>query len=268
MEGLAEFNARIASTTFKALLLDYDGTVCGASRRFDGPDAETSKLLTGVLALGVPLGVATGRGDSVRRDLRSAIERKYWRDVIIGYHNAGEIGDLSEDSVPTEPKSPTPQLEAVQRVVEQHPILSRLQVTTSVGTSQVSVRSSEIASARLRDLVASALAYDGLAHLEVVQSSHSVDVLAPGVSKLNLLERLEERVGDPAILCIGDRGRWPGNDYSILATPYSLSVDEVSADPRTCWNLAPRGLCRVSALHWYLAQLVSAKGGVRLALKG
>ena len=46
-------------------------------------------------------------------------------------------------------------------------------------------------------------------------------------SKLNILSLCETRMqelgskGD--CLCIGDMGRWPGNDYHLLSTPYSLS---------------------------------------------
>jgi hypothetical protein len=38
----------------------------------------------------------------------------------------------------------------------------------------------------------------------------------------------------------------------LLAQPYALSVDEVSADPNTCWNLAPPGHRGVQALLDYV----------------
>lgn len=78
----------------------------------------------------------------------------------------------------------------------------------------------------------------------VVRSSHSVDILAPGVTKRTLVEKAKKMavgVEPVSVLCIGDRGRWPGNDFALLQEPYSLSVDEVSPDPETCWNLAPCG---------------------------
>ena len=44
-----------------------------------------------------------------------------------------------------------------------------------------------------------------------------------------------------------------GNDFALLHGPYSLSVDEVSLEPSSCWNLAMPGSRGVQALHWYLA---------------
>lgn len=71
-----------------------------------------------------------------------------------------------------------------------------------------------------------------------LRSGHSVDVVAPGVSKLAVVERVWQAVGvERDVLCIGDRGRWPGNDHVLLTISYSLSADEVSADPAACWNL-------------------------------
>jgi len=71
-----------------------------------------------------------------------------------------------------------------------------------------------------------------------------MDVVAPGVSKQSVVDRVGQLVpgrGDAPILCVGDRGLWPGNDYALLGTPHSLSVDEVSPDPGSCWNLARPG---------------------------
>jgi hypothetical protein len=68
------------------------------------------------------------------------------------------------------------------------------------------------------------------------------------------------------VLCVGDRGQWPGNDFSLLTSPYALSVDEVSQDPTTCWNLAPPGHRGVRAALGYLAGLKKGKGGLRLSL--
>ena len=57
------------------------------------------------------------------------------------------------------------------------------------------------------------------------------------------------------MLIVGDRGRWPGNDYELLREPYSLGVDEVSVDPSTCWNLASPGQRGPSVTLEYLKAL-------------
>ncbi len=52
-------------------------------------------------------------------------------------------------------------------------------------------------------------------------------------------------------LCIGDKGKWPGNDFFLLSEKYSLSVDTVSPDFDSCWNLAPIGHRGVQAVLDY-----------------
>ena len=104
-----------------------------------------------------------------------------------------------------------------------------------------------------------------IAGIQVLESSHSIDVLAPGVSKRDLIlacEEVAKRIGNPGVaFCIGDRGEWPGNDYDFLSTPYSVSVDTVSPDPDSCWNLSQAGHRGVQATLGYLKSL-HIEGGV------
>jgi len=72
---------------------------------------------------------------------------------------------------------------------------------------------------------------------------------------------LERVTGKPTIV-IGDRGAFPGNDYALLSMPHSLSVDRVSADPDTCWNLAPSGMTGSDAALLYLSALERVGPGV------
>ena len=73
-----------------------------------------------------------------------------------------------------------------------------------------------------------------------MESTHSVDLLSEEVSKLDLVEYIKKNLQAPfEILCVGDMGKWPGNDYELLSHPYSLSVDMVSTDTESCWNLLP-----------------------------
>jgi hypothetical protein len=82
-------------------------------------------------------------------------------------------------------------------------------------------------------------------------------------AKLNVLARLRERTGDAPILSIGDRGRWPRNDYELLRGAFALSVDEMSVDPATCWNLAECGQRGVAATLEYLRALEGHRGALR-----
>ena len=60
--------------------------------------------------------------------------------------------------------------------------------------------------------------------------------------------------------------RWPGNDASLLTEPHSLSVDEVSPDLRTCWNIAPSGYRGVQAVLAYLEALQVSDGVVNASV--
>ena len=96
-----------------------------------------------------------------------------------------------------------------------------------------------------------------------------MDVLAGGVSKRSLMHEIRRSLReDCKVLSIGDKGQWPGNDFELLDTPYSLSVDEVSADPESCWNLAPPGHRGVQALLDYLSWAELRDDKFRLALPG
>ena len=103
----------------------------------------------------------------------------------------------------------------------------------------------------------------GLENICVWQSSHSMDVVVKSVAdKRNILEWL----GDTNALCIGDRGDVEGNDFQLLSTPYALSVYRTSADPDTCWNLAPNGIRGVEATLWYLSKIVLESNMFKLKL--
>ena len=70
------------------------------------------------------------------------------------------------------------------------------------------------------------------------------------------------------ILAIGDRGRWPGNDYDLLRSPFALSVDEVSVDPQTAWHLGPPGQRGVEVTVGYLRALQLTADGLRITPQG
>jgi hypothetical protein len=92
--------------------------------------------------------------------------------------------------------------------------------------------------------------------IRIFESSHSIDIVLSDVSKRSLVSIVEEMavcLNKPkCALCIGDRGEWPGNDYDLLTSPYSLSVDSISPDPNSCWNLAPAGHRGVQATLSYI----------------
>ena len=68
-------------------------------------------------------------------------------------------------------------------------------------------------------------------------------------------------------LCIGDYGSVEGNDYEMLTVPASLSVDKVSRNAESCWNIAPVGMVGLDATLYYLSRLTIKDGVIKCKFK-
>ena len=267
-----DFIAKLGRSDLHAVIFDYDGTLCAPQRRFDGPSAAITKKLTALLKAGLYVGIATGRGKSVREDLRKAVRSTAHRKrVMLAYHNGAEIGTLDDMAIPPEAsplainlKLLAEQLKIIPQVVQHADMTAKgNQITLQLSKRAEVSAIFEAVSRATRDV--------GPPGATVVTSTHSIDVLAPGISKHLLLKYFQEQHGLQAasqVLCIGDRGRWPGNDADLLNHLPSLSVDQVSRDPRTCWNLSSPGQRYDLACLEYLERLVRTTTGVRFNIEG
>src|SRR5580700_951873 len=261
--------SRLGSQNFKALVLDYDGTVCTGEQRFDGPDKPITEHVTRLLSANVTLGIATGRGDSVRKDLRRILADKHWHLVWIGYHNGGEIGRLDDDQVPPLTFEISDELMPIRTQLETDAFV-RSVIDLRFSPSQITLRPRNAFPVHATlELVRSKIKTAGAFGVRAVTSTHSVDIIAPRVSKMSLLECLVDShvvSSLDEILCVGDRGRFPGNDYELLSHDFALSVDEVSADANSGWNLAPPGCRGIAATLFYLAHMNPGSGTFNLNL--
>lgn len=264
--SLGSFRRRLAVAHFSGAILDYDGTLVDARSRLHPPSNEMVTELSRILSSGGRIGVATGRGVSVRRDLRVAIPSEFWDRVLIGYYNGAELGLLADDTVPGSTGSVCEELIAVAAALRAQTELMDIASQTDRKYQITLEARRPTTEGRLWDLAQQTLLLTGQRHLAITRSSHSVDVVAPNVSKLNVLHRLQTDHPGSSWLAIGDRGRWPGNDYELLKSSYALSVDELSVDPETCWNLAPRGQRGVEVTLGYLRALVSDGTSLRFGL--
>jgi hydroxymethylpyrimidine pyrophosphatase-like HAD family hydrolase len=260
-DGLTRFLARARTTPIGAVALDYDGTLCTKDDRFDGLRDDVVAECSRLLMAGVRLGIATGRGKSVREELQRALDRKTWPLVHIGYYNGTDIGALGDDTLP-------------KRDEPREAVLKRAQSLLSgdawlMATAKVTPRPQQLTIEPMGVTRTDALAAHVMARLapldgdgvRIVVSTHSLDVLGPRPGKGSLVSWLREQIGEGLdVLCIGDRGAWPGNDYSLLAEPMSISVDEVSSLHESCWNLAPRGVSGPDATLLYLRALKARRG--------
>jgi hypothetical protein len=185
--------------------------------------------------------------------LRSSIKQEFWERVLVGYYNGAVISFLSDDRDPL-----LGELDAVD------PMLEKLRKGTFLSSCEIRANTRQIsmkfpsrrnlsrALSEIREVLIT-----GGSDKRVVVSSHSVDVLIGGQSKLMLVEELCNwaKLDSDAVLRIGDRGDPVGNDFLLLNHPLGLSVDQASGDPKTSWALAPAGIRGVQATVFYLERL-------------
>lgn len=236
--AMRAYTRKLEAAKFGAIVFDYDGTLVDTRRRFDGLSTEIAEQLSRLLFAGLKIGVATGRGRSVGVDLRNALPEALWAAVTVGYYNGADIAPLSDIDAPDGAHEARGELADISKALRQHEALKHfkgqsdrpLQITLEAGTG--------ISSDKLWEIVQGIIRVGDGSGPRATRSSHSIDIVAATVSKANVFEQIRH---DGELLAIGDKGRWPGNDFALLQAPYSLSVDEVNSDTTNCWNLGRPG---------------------------
>ncbi len=263
------FCRSLGATLFSGLVLDYDGTLCGLDNRFDALDTNIARELTRLLKAAIPLGIATGRGKSVRKLLQLALPKAYWKQVVLGYYNGAECAFLDNTDAPDGTSKPCIEISDIANTLLSDEAITSL-ATITVRKKQISIVPTIISHLDiLWRIIGTHLSHGYSA--KMVQSSHSIDILAPDVTKRNVIKAITplcKSNKQPLVLCIGDQGRWPGNDSDLLSDRYSLSVDTVSSDLKSCWNIAPAGYRGQQAALHYLTHIEAAKGIFRFRLSG
>lgn len=254
---------KLGKQDFNGIVFDYDGTLCGKDSRFGDMDIRVSEELKRILKAKIPIGIATGRGKSARIALQKALPKSLWSRVLLGYYNGADCGILNEDTKPDGTDIPCPDLETLAGFFIGHPAIQN-QCEVTVRKYQITIEAlPNFSLDQTFQIVAELVERYGTLGTKLYLSSHSIDVLAPSVSKRSVIKAIRDlfsiQTSNP-ILCIGDRGLWPGNDFELLYTPFSLSVDEVSSDPETCWNIAPAGYRGIQATLYYLECIKAGDG--------
>lgn len=246
---LQQFLHRLTKTPLDGIVFDYDGTLCDTPHRQNLPSPETVNVIT-ALVKEIPVGIATGRGRSVRNALREIIPKKFWPNVFVGYYNCANIATLDVDNVPDVDSTTDPALANFisylikNNIVHRSAIEERPKQISLIGGSLTAI-----------DLIREihTLHPQTPNSVKIVESGRSVDILPVDVSKIKILNMIKKDLGHENVLCIGDQGLWPGNDFELLSTPFSLSVDKTSKDPNSCWNLAPLGYIGERAVKYYFS---------------
>jgi HAD superfamily hydrolase (TIGR01484 family) len=258
------FREEITATPASGIVFDYDGTLWD---RRDQPGTlrpEVGRALIRLLSAGAQVAIATGRGITVGQEIRNVIPPKYWEEVLVGYYNGSFILTLDRVELPEE-ISDTDIARRVGLAIEQE---------GSALVREIKVRSVQVSLVPLPGVEPKTLVsrveeisrkVDHRCHVNC--SAHAVDIVLSGATKLKVVDALRKRLQNqgPAILRMGDRGRWPGNDHELLANSHGISVDQVSNDLRTCWNPAPAGVIGVEATLHFLNRLKIADGGALTA---
>ena len=246
----------LRSTRFDGVVLDYDGTLCDPQYRFSALPMNVASELERIVRLGAAIGIATGRGKSVRKSLQKSLPSALWSRVMLGYYNCSQIAFLDDERMPDNTDVPSNDLQEALKVLSQHPELTKIATLEARG-KQITVSPVVPGAAkRVRELVADLLSSRVYTDVKVVYSTHSIDILSKTVSKLAILSHLEKKAGrNLTLLRIGDLGTWPGNDFELLSSPTGISCHTVSAHLSECWNLAPVGERNSQATIYYLRAL-------------
>lgn len=251
------FVGRIEKAEFSAIIFDYDGTLCDRSERYEGISSDIVRSLRPLLNSNILIGIATGRGRSVRDDLRKKFAKRYWDDFIIAYYNGASICGLGESEVTNSPRELIPPLKQLEELIRKNADLCS-GIKIDCRPEQISIIPINRRSWNRHRLTLLGLASTQFeSPVKVLESDHSIDIVPNYVSKLNLLSacerELKKRQVNGQILCIGDKGEWPGNDFELLGSSYSLSVDSVSGQTDSCWNLGSPGYRGTQSTIFYLS---------------
>lgn len=238
---LDEFLVVLGNKTFAGIVFDYDGTLCDPPERFKQPIHDIGKALNDLLSKKIAISIATGRGHSVQESLRRVIKERYWAKVLIGNYNGAIVLPLSEDLPPCNSTYSKILRHAIKLIREDLLLMDHAKI--EVRAKQISIIPKHISAMEVLFLRLSEILCK-LKNVKIVRSDHSFDVLHPDVSKVNIVRDLLKTINgqNKNLLIVGDKGQCGGNDFELLSLPYSLSVDEVSSSPTSCWNLSPVGL--------------------------
>jgi hypothetical protein len=235
--AFGEWLEEMMSARLGGIALDYDGTVNATEARFGLPSRRIRQVLRRCLELGLVVGFASGRGRSLHRDLRQWVPQHWWDRISLGLYNGGTLLSLADDE--PENLEDDQGIRELRERLKESPIRRLSEI--EVGPMQLELRpsvGSRVNSMMLGRLTSELIGRGPHLRLKVVSSAHSVDVVPESSTKASVVEWVAERCGG-GVLAIGDQGQIDGNDFELLASVRtSISVDQCSADPTRCWNLA------------------------------
>ena len=263
-QACQRFVKQLNKGKFTTVAFDYDGTLSAAnhtSRFTNRLCDEIKNALLPLLENGVQIEIATGRGKSVGDSFKNSFDLKYWPQIKVGFYNGacllalGDEGELKKWK-----KQP---FDSELKELEEE---LKLRLPAGCVGYKFEERSLQLSIEGEMTQMESQLVYDTcreiiwdkqMKGIRVWRSSHSMDIVVyRKVSKLMVIEDPEHT------LCIGDYGTVEGNDYEMLTSKYSLSVDRVSKNSESCWNIAPSGMKGLDATLYYISHMKANDGKI------
>ena len=251
---------------FSGLILDYDGTLHVKGTKDEIEDQIFNKI-NYFLNEGLKIGIATGRGISVRHELQKVIDKKFWEDVIIAYYNGGCIGKLNDNNQPNKSELPIPialmkARQALNKVIandiyvdgikDENPYQLTIVNATNIYNDLCAYITGEL--------------FSSIKDVKILKSNHSIDIV-PVTSKKNNIINYYKEFGENDFLYLGDSGHVGGNDYELLNSENALSVDLVSNSMDYCWNFSPLGLRNLEAT-WFYFEKIKIRENSKFTIKG
>lgn len=263
-EACLRFVRQLNRGKFTTIVFDYDGTLSASDRKSRFTNELCDKIKDALMPLlenGVQIVVATGRGKSVGESFQKSINQKYWPQIKVGYYNAACLLALGEED----------KLEAWKNQpidIELKALKEELKLRLPKGCVDYKFEERNLQLSIVGEMTQteSQLVYETcreiiwdkqMKGIRIWRSSHSMDIVVyREASKLQVIKDPE------CTLCIGDYGILEGNDYEMLTSKYSLSVDQVSKNAESCWNIAPPGIKGIDATLFYLSRMKANEGKI------
>ncbi len=258
---------RLAHARIKAIVCDFDGTLCRAENRFGRMAPQHVEQISALIHQGLRFAIATGRGGSLHTDLRAAFAPELYPSITVGYYSGSVVASLDEDF---HQPDPSPEFHALWSWLKSSVYGHLCKPLSDLARGgQLSLRLENAAQCnRLQSAVSQWLAQTGRTSWRVFCSGHSVDVLDSTTSKQRVVDHVAAQANlDPLteIIRLGDSGQEGGNDYELLRSGLSLSCERVSVDLESCWNFGAAGNNQTEVTMAYLRGLLASGDAFRLS---
>lgn len=252
----SEYLKSLRAKCFYGIVFDYDGTLHNKERK-SITEQRIFEKINSFLANKVKIGIATGRGKSVRKELQQVISADYWKDVVIAYYNGGCLGTLDDELCPNKSGK-----RVSQEFLQLSDYLRSINLPTSIKVDglddnnpfQITVLGTD---KHIKSYIEMIKCFCAEAkRLKLIESSHSIDIIPASSSKNNIFDFwAQQNLSKNDFLSIGDSGQLGGNDYELLSGKCGLSVDRVSDSYYSCWNYAKPGFRNLEATLFYLEKI-------------